>query len=136
MDFMKVAVLANTSGYLWNGRRRRLSRPSISSATCLPTTACGACTSRQIVLENRAGLSTTQGGTPAGPLRGSLLERVHHHVTLVMLAHSFLTVETLRNKKTSGWTLPRTHREIQRLLCTWTGSCCHCGEPTRGSIAT
>ena len=23
----------------------------------------------------------------------------HHHVTLVMLAHSFLTLETLRNKK-------------------------------------
>jgi hypothetical protein len=23
--------------------------------------------------------------------------------------------------------LPRTRREIQRLLCTWTGSCCYCG---------
>jgi len=36
----------------------------------------------------------------------------HHHVTMVMLAHAFLTLETLRNKKTTGWTLPRTRREI------------------------
>jgi SRSO17 transposase len=55
----------------------------------------------------------------------------HHHVTLVMLAHGFLTLETLRNKKTSGWTLPRTRREIQRLLCTRTGSCCYCNKPVR-----
>ena len=37
----------------------------------------------------------------------------HHHGTLVMMAQAFLTVETLRNKKTSGRTLPRTRREIQ-----------------------
>ena len=55
----------------------------------------------------------------------------HHHVTLVMMAHAFLTLETLRNKKPSGWTLPRTRREIQRLLCTWTGSCCYCGALAR-----
>jgi len=30
----------------------------------------------------------------------------HHHVTLVMPAQAFLTLETPRNKKTSGWTLP------------------------------
>src|SRR5229473_3269868 len=33
-------------------------------------------TSRQIALENRAGLSTTQGRTRTGSLRGSQLERV------------------------------------------------------------
>jgi len=51
----------------------------------------------------------------------------HHHVTLVMLAYSFLTLETLRSKKTSGWTLPKTRREIQYLLFTWTGKCAYCG---------
>jgi SRSO17 transposase len=51
----------------------------------------------------------------------------HHHVTLVMLAQAFLTLETLRNKKTSGWTLPRTRREIQYMLFTWTGVCAFCG---------
>ena len=52
----------------------------------------------------------------------------HHHVTLVMMAYAFLTLETLRSKKTSGWTLPRTRRELQYLLCTWTGVCCYCGQ--------
>jgi hypothetical protein len=42
----------------------------------------------------------------------------------VMMAHAFLTLETLREKKTSGWTLPRTRRELQYLLCTCTGECC------------
>jgi SRSO17 transposase len=51
----------------------------------------------------------------------------HHHVTLVMLAHAFLTLERLRSKKTSGWTRPQTRREIQRLLFTWTGHCAYCG---------
>src|SRR5712692_8224972 len=54
MDFMKVAALASSSGYLWNGRRRRLSRPSISSATYLPTTAFGA----SYKSPNRAGKSS------------------------------------------------------------------------------
>jgi SRSO17 transposase len=55
----------------------------------------------------------------------------HHQVTLVMLAHSFLTLEPLRNKK-NYWVDPAEDaREIQRLLCIWTGSCCHCGRPTR-----
>jgi hypothetical protein len=40
-----------------------------------------------------------------------------------MMAHAFLTRETLRRKKTSGWTLPRTRREIQYLLITWNGFC-------------
>jgi SRSO17 transposase len=40
----------------------------------------------------------------------------HHHTTLVMLAHAFLTLEMLRSKKTSGWTLPQTRREIQLAL--------------------
>jgi hypothetical protein len=47
----------------------------------------------------------------------------HHHTTLVIMAHAFLTLETLRRKKTSGWTLPQTRREIQYLLITWTGVC-------------
>src|SRR5450756_35805 len=50
----------------------------------------------------------------------------HHHTTLVMLAHAFLTLETFRRKKTSGWTLPQTRREIQYLLITWTGVCAYC----------
>jgi SRSO17 transposase len=57
----------------------------------------------------------------------------HHHVTLVMWAHAFLTLEKLRNKKTSGWTLPQTRREIQRLLFTWTGRCAYCGSRIRKS---
>jgi SRSO17 transposase len=44
----------------------------------------------------------------------------HHHVTLVTLAHAFLTLEVLGNKKTSGWTLAQSRRAIQRLLFTWT----------------
>jgi hypothetical protein len=45
-----------------------------------------------------------------------------------MLAHSFLTLETLRSKKNpSGWTLPRTRREIQYMLFTWTGACAYGG---------
>ena len=55
----------------------------------------------------------------------------HHHVTLVMLAHAFLTLETLRGKKTFGWTLPRTRREIQYILFTWTGVCAYCGQKIR-----
>jgi len=51
----------------------------------------------------------------------------HHHTTLVMMAHAFLTLETLRRKKTSGWTLPQTRREIQYLLITWSGFCVSCG---------
>ncbi len=51
----------------------------------------------------------------------------HQHVTLVMLAHAFLTLERLRSKK-SFWVDPaRTRREIQRLLFTWTGECAYCG---------
>jgi SRSO17 transposase len=59
----------------------------------------------------------------------------HHHTTLVMMAHAFLTLETLRRKKTSGWTLPRTRREIQYLLITWTGFCVYCGCKIKGSRA-
>lgn len=50
----------------------------------------------------------------------------HHHISLVMLAHAFLRLEQRRGKK-ERWTLPQTRREIQRLLCTWTGACCFCG---------
>src|SRR5579859_3097203 len=54
---------------------------------------------RQKPLEDRTGLSATQGGTGAGPLRRPQLAGWHHHVTLVMLAHAFLTLEKLRSKK-------------------------------------
>jgi len=50
----------------------------------------------------------------------------HHHTTLVMMAHAFLTLETLRRKKNFWWTLPQTRREIQYLLITWTGVCAYC----------
>ena len=51
----------------------------------------------------------------------------HHHVTMVMLAHAFLRLERMRGGKQSRWTLPHTRRELQWLLCTWTGLCCYCG---------
>lgn len=51
----------------------------------------------------------------------------YHHVSLVMLAHAFLRLEQKRGGKKVKWTLPQTRREIQRLLCTWTGECCFCG---------
>jgi hypothetical protein len=46
----------------------------------------------------------------------------HDHVTLATLAHFFLTMETLRGKNTSGWTLSRTRRQIQWLPFTSTGA--------------
>jgi SRSO17 transposase len=51
----------------------------------------------------------------------------HRHVTMVMLAHAFLRLEQARSGKQSYWTLPQTRREVQWLLCTWTGVCCYCG---------
>jgi SRSO17 transposase len=51
----------------------------------------------------------------------------HHHVTMVMLAHAFLRLEQRRGGKQSRWTLPQARREVQWLLCTWTGVCCYCG---------
>ncbi len=51
----------------------------------------------------------------------------YHHVTLVMLAHAFLRLEQARGGRALSWTLPQTRRELQRLLCTWTGVCCYCG---------
>ncbi len=48
-----------------------------------------------------------------------------------MLAHAFLTLETLRTKKTSGWTLPATRRELQYMIFTWTGDCAYCGQQIR-----
>jgi len=40
----------------------------------------------------------------------------HHHVTLVMLAHSFLTLETLRNKK-NFWVDPAEDRVVKFSGC-------------------
>ena len=49
----------------------------------------------------------------------------------------FVRVEALRSgnevKKTSEWTLPRTRREIQYILFTWTGVCAYCGATARGA---
>jgi hypothetical protein len=57
----------------------------------------------------------------------------HHHVTVVMLSHGFLTLETLRAR--NFWLDPaETRREIQRLLCAWTGECCYCGSLVRAPI--
>jgi hypothetical protein len=56
-----------------------------------------------------------------------------HHVTMVMVVHAFLTLETLRGKKTSWWTLPRTQREIQYILFTWSGVCAYHGATAKGS---
>jgi SRSO17 transposase len=49
-----------------------------------------------------------------------------HHLTLIMLAHAFLTLETRRRKTTRGGPCPQTRRELQYLLCTWTGICAYC----------
>src|SRR5450759_2550752 len=57
----------------------------------------------------------------------------HHHVTMVMVAHAFLTLKPYELKNTSGWTLPRTRREIQYILFTWTGVCAYCGAKARNS---
>ena len=51
----------------------------------------------------------------------------HHHVSMAMLAHAFLRLEQALGGEQPRWTLPRARRELQRLLCTWTGACCHCG---------
>jgi len=69
---------------------------------------------RQSTLEDRQDLSATQRGLGLDHYEGRSWS-VGTHVTLVMLAHSFLTLETLRNKKNFWWTLPRTRREIQRI---------------------
>ena len=47
----------------------------------------------------------------------------HHHVTMVMVAHAFLTLETLRGKKTSGWDPAEDATQIQYIRFTWTGVC-------------
>jgi len=51
------------------------------------------------------------------------------HQSMLMMAQAFLTLESLHQKKTSRWTLPRTRREIQYVLFTWTGFCAYCGCP-------
>ena len=78
---------------------------SLRPAGALLVAAAGA--HRQSPLEDRTGLSATQGGTGAGSLRRPQLGRWHHHVTLVMLAHAFLTLERLRSKK-NFWVDPAT----------------------------
>jgi len=44
---------------------------------------------------------------------GRSWQGVYHHVTLVTLAYSFLVLERLGNKKTSGLTLPTVRRWTQ-----------------------
>ncbi len=53
----------------------------------------------------------------------------HRHVTLTMIAFNFLVLEGFRSKKTSGWTLPRAKRELQRLLIMKLGFCPCCKRP-------
>ena len=50
----------------------------------------------------------------------------HHHVTLVALAYTFLVMERMANKKTSGLTLPAVRRWIQKNLMLYTGICPIC----------
>jgi hypothetical protein len=62
------------------------------------------------------------------PIRAHV-KKIHHQQRVAGHMGSDQAEELLREqvKKTSGWTLARKRREIQRLLCTWTGSCSYCG---------
>jgi SRSO17 transposase len=58
----------------------------------------------------------------------------HHHVTLVSVAHGFLTLERLRgDAQTSGvgLTLWQLLSELQVLLACWAGACPVCKRPAR-----
>jgi SRSO17 transposase len=55
----------------------------------------------------------------------------HHHVTLVAMAYTFLMLERIDNKKTSGLTLPTVRKWIQRFLLMYTGICPTCGRDIR-----
>jgi SRSO17 transposase len=50
----------------------------------------------------------------------------HHHVTLTLVALAFLVLEMLRNKKTTGWTLPKTRQAVQAWLIRTLGHCPMC----------
>ena len=51
----------------------------------------------------------------------------HHHVTLVSLAHGFLTLERAAPKSAcAGLTLFQVLRELQQLVACWTGACPTC----------
>ncbi len=58
----------------------------------------------------------------------------HRHVTLTMIAFDFLVTETVRGKKTLGWTLPQLRREIQLMLIHLLGFCPLCRRPTPEDI--
>jgi SRSO17 transposase len=55
----------------------------------------------------------------------------HHHVTLVSVAHGFLTLERLRSPKSSGvgLSLWQLLGELQVLLACWAGACPVCKRP-------
>lgn len=125
-------------GCLWNGRSWRRKPLNTSSATCQrpipsPLSALGA-----VSLEDRAGLSATEKRTWTGSLRRMQLGWLAppHRAS-----HDGAGVPNPRNssaKRTPGWTLPQTRREIQYLLITWTGVCGYCKtkiKPARDSYA-
>ena len=99
---------------------------SLRLAGALLPAAAGA--HRQRPLEDRTGLSATQGGAGAGSLRRPPLDRVAPSCHAGDAGACFPDLgNDCGAKKTSGWTLPQTRREIQRLLFTWTGECAYCG---------
>jgi SRSO17 transposase len=108
MDSTKADPRTRRSGCWWNGRAARKNPPNTFSATCRSTTPL-----RRLVrivkarwkieqdyqqLKEELGLDHYEGRSWAG---------WHHHVTLVMLAHAFLTLEMLRSKK-NFWVDPAT----------------------------
>ena len=101
------------SGYWWNGRTRKGTDQIflLRFAAELHTAPPGA--GHQIQMEDRTGLSPVERRVGLDHYEGRNWDGWHHHVTIVMMAHAFLTLETSAVKKTSGWTLPRTRREIQ-----------------------
>ena len=81
------------------GRKPR-SRPNTSFATFLPDYASATfgadCQCRWKIEQDYQQLKEELG---LDHYEGRNLEGWHHHVTMVMLAHAFLTLETLRSKK-------------------------------------
>jgi hypothetical protein len=71
-----------------------------------------------------------KGALGAGPLRGRGFGGWHHHVTLVLVAHGFLTLERLRDpNRRVGLSLWRLLEQLQVLLGCWAGACPPCHRP-------
>ena len=81
-----------------SGRKRR---SNTASATFPLTTALQTYrTARQMPLEDRARtIINSKKSSSLDHYEGRNWQGWHHHVTMVMVAHAFLTLETLRGKK-------------------------------------